>query len=567
MRLFNSISKRFNRNNRKGDKVKKHENASIVDFVDKAELVSVMTGVRPGNRYGGSVTASSVSDESSISSFGDPVDLTPVEWTLPLVEETTTEPQTMEEEIKRLEVLNSYFVLDSDGEETFDRITKLGASMFDVPICLFSLIDLGRQWFLSKVGLDVSETARKYSFCAHVILNKYKMLVVPDTTKDFRFKDNPFVTDGLKVRFYAGAALVSKEGYKLGTVCVVSPNVRPQGLSESESQMLQDLAALTVNAMEARRNRLLKEEYETKFHSLARTFLDTTQHLQEARDCVEKAMLLNSWGGSEEEYKTLNSAVEILEMQSKMCSAAVRTTLQDISTPSKPTAISDNDEEGCLDDEILGNGKDLDNPITDMKKLFDNVNSIINQFPRQDVVTVELEKSIPKTIVCDDLLLFRAILNMLTHCMGAAVEGEACGIRMRRMKREDDELLVQCLLGGKPISKTEAKALFDNRDSLLAPVASIVRSMGGHYGMFEAKWDPRIHKAETQSIFWFQVPYEKPEKFEKFPRNLLKTHGKPDAVKTEALGNGVDKVKMDPFHSALLANGCGGVSSCRHLGK
>jgi GAF domain-containing protein len=102
----------------------------------------------------------------------------------------------MEEEMKRLEVLNSYFLLDSQGEEEFDRITRLGAQVFDVPICLISLVDLGRQWFLSKVGLDAEETPRKHAFCAHVILNKYKMLVVPDATKDFRFKDNPLVTDG-----------------------------------------------------------------------------------------------------------------------------------------------------------------------------------------------------------------------------------------------------------------------------------------------------------------------------------------------------------------------------------
>jgi GAF domain len=554
MRIFSSISKRFNRNNRKGDGSKKHENASIVDFVDKGALSSAMGGSRRGS-LGGSVSASSMREDSSMSSFGDPVDLAPVEWTLPLVDETVTEPQTMEEEMKRLEVLNSYFVLDSDGEEAFDRITKLGASMFDVPICLISLVDLGRQWFLSKVGLDAAETARKHAFCAHVILNKYKMLVIPDATKDFRFKDNPLVKDGLKIRFYAGAALVSKEGYKLGTVCIVSPNVRPQGLTAQEQERLHDLAAMTISAMEARRNRLLKEEYESKFLSLARTFLDTTHHLEEARDKVEKALLMNSWGGDKEELYSLESAVQILEMQSKMCSAAVRTTLQDISTDTSKTIA---DSEGCLDDNT-NVAKDLDNPTTDMKILFDNINAIINNFPRQDIVTVEIDKSVPKTIGCDDLLLFRAVLNMLTQCMGASETGSPCGIRIRRMKKEDDELLVQCLLGGKLINKQQAKSLFDNRDSLLAPVASIVRSLGGHYGMYEAKWEVNDPKSAAQSIFWFQIPYERPQRVEKRNRSLLKVHPKPDAATLEKLGNAVDEVKMDPFQKALLENGCGRV--------
>ncbi|KAG7343618.1 two-component hybrid sensor and regulator [Nitzschia inconspicua] len=557
MRLFASIGQRFNRNKGNKNKKTKHENPSIVDFVDRSTLATAMGGKTRTNSIGGSSAYSIGSEESSISSFGDSVEISPVEWTLPLVDETTTDPQTMEEEMKRLEVLNSYFVLDSDGEEAFDRITALGATMFNVPICLISLVDLGRQWFLSKVGLDAVETARKHAFCAHVILNKYKLLVIPDATKDFRFKDNPLVTDGLKIRFYAGAALVSKEGYKLGTVCIISPDVRPQGLTDTESKMLHNLAAMTIGAMEARRNRLLKEEYETKFHSLARTFLDTTHHLEEAKDCVEKAMVLNSWGGTEEEYKTLNSAVEILKVQSKICSAAMKSTLQDITvsnTSNNETTndTSSEDDDGCLDREIIENPEDMDNPITDMKKLFDNINSIISNFPRQDAVSVEIEKTIPKTIVCDDLLLFRAVLNTLTHCMGASARDTPCGIRIRRMKRDDNELLVQCLLGGKPISKKEAKLLYENRDTLLAPVASIVRSMGGHYGMYEAKWDPTISKSEVQSIFWFQVPYDIPKKIEKLSRNLIKIHPKPEGATTPNKNSNID-----PFQQALLANGCG----------
>lgn len=196
MRILQSIGKRFNRNKRK-DGRKKYENPSIVDFPDKQTLAAALNNGRRDSFTGSVVSSDPSMDDPSASSFGDnSADFSPVEWTLPLVDEETTEPQTMEEEMKRLEVLNSYFLLDSQGEEDFDRITRLGSQVFDVPICLISLVDLGRQWFLSKVGLDAEETPRKHAFCAHVILNKYKMLVVPDATKDFRFKDNPLVTDG-----------------------------------------------------------------------------------------------------------------------------------------------------------------------------------------------------------------------------------------------------------------------------------------------------------------------------------------------------------------------------------
>jgi hypothetical protein len=387
------------------------------------------------------------------------------------------------------------------------------------------------------------------------------MLVVPDATQDFRFKDNPLVTDGLKIRFYAGAALVSKEGYKLGTLCIISPIARPHGLNSEQQAMLHEMAGMVVGTMDARRNRLLKDEYEVKFHHLARTFLDTTHHLEDARNGIEKVLAHGAWGTDQGDYEALSSVAHTLDMQSKMCTAAMRTALQDTPSHNMRSKPSVDEDDGCLDDNETEDFDQADNCTTNMKKLFDNVNAIVGSFPRQDAVTVEIDKSVPRVIGCDDLLLFRAVLNMLTHCMGASKDGEACGIRIRRMKRADDELLVQCLLGGKPVTKQYAKSLFEHRESLLSPVASIVRSMGGHYGMYEARWDPRNSKSAVQSIFWFQIPYVKPEKVEVFHRTLLKTHAKPDQGAVDAA---VDKAVEDPFHKALLQSGCGQLSSGKY---
>lgn len=90
-----------------------------------------------------------------------------LDWSLPHFDPATTEAQSMQEEIKRLLVLKSYLVLDSEREEAFERITALATRIFDVPIALVSLVDLGRQWFMSNHGLgDVRETPRKLAFCA-----------------------------------------------------------------------------------------------------------------------------------------------------------------------------------------------------------------------------------------------------------------------------------------------------------------------------------------------------------------------------------------------------------------
>ena len=213
-----------------------------------------------------------------------------VEWTLKLVDPETTMPQTMQGELQRLQVLHSYFVLDAQTDKMeFDCITQLASQIFQTKTCLISLVDLGRQWFLSRVGLDAMETPRKYAFCAHVILSQQQMLVIPNATQDIRFQNNPLVVDpnGPQIRFYAGAALQSPEGYNLGTLCVIDYQPRPQGFTIIQQQMLHSMAAMVMNVMVARRDRLLRQEYETKLHILAQqTLSDAHIQLQQAQKAL-----------------------------------------------------------------------------------------------------------------------------------------------------------------------------------------------------------------------------------------------------------------------------------------
>lgn len=118
------------------------------------------------------------------------------------------EPCFPENETERLSVLHSLNVLDTNSVEKLDRVTRLAAKYFGVSIALISLIDRERQWFLSRSGLEARETPRNISFCGHAILQR-DALVVLDTTVDPRFFDNPLVTDGPKIGFYAGQPLLA----------------------------------------------------------------------------------------------------------------------------------------------------------------------------------------------------------------------------------------------------------------------------------------------------------------------------------------------------------------------
>lgn len=154
-------------------------------------------------------------------------------------------------EAERLRALRSYKILDTRPEDRFDELTELAAIICGVPISLMSLIDADRQWFKSKVGLEIQETPRAQAFCTHAIMQP-GMFVVPDASKDDRFAQNPLVTGETHIRFYAGAPLVSSDGHVLGTMCVIDRE--PRVLTEEQLHALRILSRQVVYHMEMRSN-------------------------------------------------------------------------------------------------------------------------------------------------------------------------------------------------------------------------------------------------------------------------------------------------------------------------
>ena len=155
-----------------------------------------------------------------------------------------------EREQERLAALHDYRILDTPPERAYDDLTALAAYVCDVPIALVSLVDSHRQWFKSKVGVDVAETDRDISFCAHAILEE-DILVIQDTLADSRFAANPLVTCAPNIRFYAGVPLLTPEALPLGTLCVIDHE--PRDLSEVQIRALEGLARQVVTVMELRR--------------------------------------------------------------------------------------------------------------------------------------------------------------------------------------------------------------------------------------------------------------------------------------------------------------------------
>jgi signal transduction histidine kinase len=191
-------------------------------------------------------------------------------------------------EADRLAALLSYEILDTLPEQVFDDLTRLAANLCGTPIAAVSLVDADRQWFKASVGLEVSETPREISFCAHAMLDVDRVMEVPDATHDLRFADNPLVTGDFHLRLYAGAPLVSPTGQSLGALCVIDRV--PRTLTPEQRDGLSILAREVVAQLELRRDMVLlrrKIEQDAEEHRRA----EIARHVTEAASRVRSEFL------------------------------------------------------------------------------------------------------------------------------------------------------------------------------------------------------------------------------------------------------------------------------------
>ena len=193
------------------------------------------------------------------------------------------------DEMFRLEALRSLCLLDTAPDEDFDNVVQLGRTLFDVPICLVSLVDSDRQWFKASAGLAAAETPRNISFCGYAIL-AHGSFVVLDAAADERFHDNPLVTGYPHVRFYAGAPIWLPTGYPIGTLCIISPDPRER-FDRDDQRKLEMLSKMVLNAITVRalRAELDRKRAESDLYWAILQTSATPVALVDADGCIERS--------------------------------------------------------------------------------------------------------------------------------------------------------------------------------------------------------------------------------------------------------------------------------------
>jgi CheY-like chemotaxis protein len=470
------------------------------------------------------VVARTTDTTAMMAGVNDP-EVEKLDWVLTNYDKKASEPQSLEEELKRLQALRSYLILDSEREHQFERLTALASRVMQVPIALVSLVDLGRQWFMSNRGLgDVRETPRSQAFCSHAILSKEEILIINDAQLDPRFANNPLVTGPPYIRFYAGAPLETPEGYKLGTFCIIDTKPWPNGLDLDSKQNLREMAALAVEVMVARRQKWERDQEKSSqlvactAHDLLTPLsgIELSLHLlKEDEDFQQKLTQKHKHG-----MKNVEACSDIIQ---EICTS-VRQTYAEAKSSFEQSLMQAHLER------------------VNVNRLVERLYTVMEPVQKDVPIRIIVDDNVPKEIISDSSKIFRGAINYLVVACQRTRKGM---ISMRFFIRKDSDdgkkalLLVTCEDTAPPVKldmydhlfKLSSKDVTLFQDELgeksslshgqspvspelcLISVACEMNIVGGDYGFRPRseqdkgceRYDKEIG-AVSGSVFWFCIP-------------------------------------------------------------
>jgi len=323
--------------------------------------------------------------------------------------------EAMEIELRRLAVLKSYRIVGSGRNAAYERIVSLASRIFKAPISYISIIDLEKGHILASRGLGAmakNEHERESSICARTVISKEDHLVVPDLTKDDEFKDHENVVGLPNLRFYAAAPLVCPEGYRLGTICVLDTEPRPEGLSMDMIQNLREIAGMIMDVMVEERERQ-NFEYRQPSQMIACTSNDLMTPLlgvvEGLSSIREDETLLNSLSSQQKEI--FNTAFACSSVMNRICQKS----LESFNRQRRKNTVAIIKEEG--------EENDAEDNILSIRDLVKHLHVVMDPFPKQVPLVITTDDAVPPVIVADDLKVFRSVVNYLTNACAKTETG------------------------------------------------------------------------------------------------------------------------------------------------
>uniref|UniRef100_A0A7S3YNS1 histidine kinase n=1 Tax=Lotharella globosa TaxID=91324 RepID=A0A7S3YNS1_9EUKA len=355
------------------------------------------------------------------------------------------------DEVKRLLLLNDMKIFDSDREKVFDNILWLATTICDTSMGAVSLIDTDRQYFKAQKGLDCKQTGRDEAFCSHAILQKENLLVVPDALKDDRFADNPLVTSGPNIRFYAGMPL-NIEGVSLGTLCVISEN--PKKLSTKQRIALKNLGRLCRDQLVLRRKNLQLNDMVLQLQrSEAKLIKANKKVMQASRD--KEQFLANM---THELRTPLNAIVGFMQLMNESSAQIPREINENLKCISFGSRVLLNTVNAVLDFTKVNSGKwNLDLSKIDIRGVIKSISSLQDGVAsrRKVIFETKIDETLHKGMLMDSMKLTQILNNLISNAMKFTPAGKKVTFKAQR-RSSDTELQLPSTMINRGLVKIEA---------------------------------------------------------------------------------------------------------------
>ena len=445
--------------------------------------------------------------------------------------EETSKTSSLDQEIRRLQVLKGYLgVLDGVHSSSLERIPSLARRMCRTPIALVAIADLDKQYVVSCIGWKLSSTV-KSPFCSHAVASDCDLLVVRDATKDSRFQNDPHVTGEPRIRFYAGAPLISREGHKLGTVCVMDTEPRVE-VSLDEKLGLKELAAMAMDILVDLRDKVnpsLEDPSQLiacTAHDLLTPLTGIALSLSLLKDDEALQRKLN-----EQQMDMIDTAAKCSSVMNSICQRTMEGFRDQGRVRGPPTSSQAKPVDG---------NKKNGPCVVRVSDLVKNLDMVMEPFPKQVPLIIKVDPAVPAEFISDDVKIFRSATNYLTN---ACAKTESGSIELKIFVRKDpkqvQEIIFECQDTGpgvdvakypylfKPVreeadplrvSRSQSilhdvpaggcRAAVQNTGLGLYSVATQICSIGGKFGFRPLGADKGN---VTGSVFWFSVPLILPQ--------------------------------------------------------